>query len=119
MPLPSLTNRAQNYRGITSDTGRTRAIVRGWSDVADDLVLQNHVELALAVRDFAKRLPLVKTEREWIRDRILEQVLSAARKPLKLAGLKTVCSRETAGDQRVVMRVRPRRDLWLCSSSLQ
>ncbi|MGB6603626.1 MAG: relaxase/mobilization nuclease domain-containing protein [Steroidobacteraceae bacterium] len=50
-----------------------RAIVRGWSDVADDLVLQNHVELALAVRDFAKRLPLVKTEREWIRDRILEQ----------------------------------------------
>jgi hypothetical protein len=50
-----------------------RAIVGGWSDVADDLVLQGQVELALAVREFVKRLPPVTTEREWIRDRMLEQ----------------------------------------------
>jgi Relaxase/Mobilisation nuclease domain len=50
-----------------------RAVVRGWNEVADDLVMQGQVELALAVRDFVKRLPPVKTEREWIRDRILEQ----------------------------------------------
>jgi hypothetical protein len=50
-----------------------RTVVHGWSEVADDLVLQGQVELALAVRDFVKRLPSVKTEWEWIRDRILEQ----------------------------------------------
>ena len=36
-------------------------------------VVEGHVELALAVRDFVKRLPPVKTEREWMRDRMLEQ----------------------------------------------
>jgi hypothetical protein len=51
-----------------------RAVVRGWSDVADDLVVQGQVELALEVRNFVKRLPPVKTEREWIRDRMLERM---------------------------------------------
>lgn len=50
-----------------------RQVVRGWSEVADDLVLQDQVDLALAVRRFAKELPPVRTEREWIRDRILEE----------------------------------------------
>jgi len=48
-------------------------VVRGWNGVADDLVRQGQVELALAVRRFVTELPAVRTEREWIRDRILEQ----------------------------------------------
>jgi hypothetical protein len=51
-----------------------RQIVRGWSEIADDLVVQDLVELALAVRQFVKDLPPVLTEREWIRDRMLDQV---------------------------------------------
>jgi hypothetical protein len=50
-----------------------RMVVRGWSEVADDLVLQNQMELALAVRRFVARIPAVQTEKEWIRDRLLEQ----------------------------------------------
>lgn len=49
-----------------------REVVRGWKEVADDLVLQGQVELALAVRQFVKRLPPARTEREWIRDRLPE-----------------------------------------------
>jgi hypothetical protein len=50
-----------------------RMVVRGWSEVANDLVLQNQMELALAVRRFVARIPAVQTEEEWIRDRLLEQ----------------------------------------------
>jgi type IV secretory pathway VirD2 relaxase len=50
-----------------------RQVVRGWSEIADDLVRQGEVQLAGAVRDFVKRMPPVVTEREWIRDRMLEQ----------------------------------------------
>ena len=49
-----------------------REVVRGWSEVADDLVLQGQVELALDVRQFVKRLPPARTEREWVRDQLLE-----------------------------------------------
>jgi hypothetical protein len=48
-------------------------VVQGWNAVAEDLVRQGHAELALAVRSFVKELPPVRTEREWIRDRVLEQ----------------------------------------------
>jgi hypothetical protein len=48
-------------------------VVRGWNEVADDLVRQGEAELALAVRGFVKQLPAVRTEREWIRDRLLER----------------------------------------------
>jgi hypothetical protein len=48
-------------------------IVSGWSAVADDLVRQGQPGLALAVREFTKQLPAVRTEREWIRDRLLER----------------------------------------------
>jgi len=47
--------------------------VRGWSGIADDLILQGQAELALTVGDFLKRLPPVRTEREWMRDRMVEQ----------------------------------------------
>jgi Relaxase/Mobilisation nuclease domain len=50
-----------------------RQVVQGWNEVADDLVRQGHAELALAVRSFVKQLPPVRTEREWIRDRMLEE----------------------------------------------
>ena len=50
-----------------------REVVWGWNEVADNLVLQDQVDLALAVRNFVKRLPPERTEREWIRDRLLEQ----------------------------------------------
>ena len=48
-------------------------VVRGWSAVADDLVLQGQVELAQAVRGFVKQLPPVRTEREWVREELLQQ----------------------------------------------
>ena len=48
-------------------------VVRGWSAVADDLVLQGQVELAQAVRGFVKQLPPVRTEREWVREQLLQQ----------------------------------------------
>ena len=50
-----------------------REFVRGWTEVADDLVLQGQVELAQAVRGFVKQLPPVRTEREWARDELLRQ----------------------------------------------
>ena len=50
-----------------------RNVVRGWSAVADDLVLQGQGELAQAVRGFVKQLPPVRTEREWIREELLKQ----------------------------------------------
>jgi hypothetical protein len=50
-----------------------RAVVRGWSEIADDLVVQGQVELAQAVRGFVKHLPPVRTEREWMRDELLRQ----------------------------------------------
>jgi hypothetical protein len=36
-----------------------REVVRGWTEVADDLVLQGQVELAQVVRGFVKQLPPV------------------------------------------------------------
>jgi len=56
-----------------------REVIRGWNEVADDLVRQGHAELAPAVRGFAKQLAAVRTEREWIRDRLLEQAKGSER----------------------------------------
>jgi relaxase-like protein len=57
-------------------------VVRGWNGVADDLARQGQAELALAVRRFVTQLPAVRTEREWIRDRILEQARGTERAQL-------------------------------------
>jgi hypothetical protein len=54
-------------------------VVHGWNAVANDLVRQGQEELALAVREFVKQLPAVRTEREWIRDRLLEQAKGSER----------------------------------------
>jgi hypothetical protein len=56
-----------------------RDVVRGWSAVANDLGRQGQAELALAVREFTKQLPPVRSEREWIRDRLLEQAKGSER----------------------------------------
>ena len=48
-------------------------VVRGWNGIADDLDRQGQRELAVEVRQFVTKLPAVRSEREWIRDRILEQ----------------------------------------------
>jgi len=54
-------------------------VVRGWNGVADDLARQGEVELALEVRRFVTQLPPVRTERERIRDRLLEQARGTER----------------------------------------
>ena len=51
---------------------RPRIDPRGWNEVADDLVLQNQVELAQAVRRFVARMPPPQTEKEIIRARFLK-----------------------------------------------
>jgi hypothetical protein len=56
-----------------------RRVIRGWNEVAEDLVRQGQEELALAVRGFVKQLQPVRTEREWIRDRLLEQARGSER----------------------------------------
>jgi hypothetical protein len=56
-----------------------RRVVQGWNEVAHDLERQGQAELALAVRSFVKQLPPVRTEREWIRDRMLERARGSER----------------------------------------
>jgi hypothetical protein len=66
------------HRQTTPELGKARLletrrqIVRGWTEIADNLVVQDQVQLAIAVRQFVKEFPPVRTEREWIRDRIVE-----------------------------------------------
>jgi hypothetical protein len=63
---------------VTPEPGKARLletrreVVRGWSAVADDLARQGEAQLAGAVRDFVKKMPPVTTEREWIRNRMVE-----------------------------------------------
>src|SRR5262249_16083536 len=54
-------------------------IVRGWNGIADDLARQGEANLAQEVRRFFTQLPPVRTEREWIRDRMLEQTRGGER----------------------------------------
>jgi hypothetical protein len=49
-----------------------REVVRGWNAVADSLVIQDQVELALAVRRFVGRMPSPKTESEQIAEKSRE-----------------------------------------------
>jgi Relaxase/Mobilisation nuclease domain len=54
-------------------------VVRGWNGIADDLDRQGQRELAVEVRQFVTKLPAVRSEREWIRDRILDQAKGTER----------------------------------------
>jgi hypothetical protein len=70
---------------IRPESGKTELletryrIVRGWNAIADDLVRQGQADLAQEVRRFVTQLPPVRTEREWIRDRMLEQAKGSER----------------------------------------
>jgi hypothetical protein len=54
-------------------------VVRGWNGVADELARRGQEELAPEVRRFVTQLPPPRTEREWIRDRLLEQAKGSER----------------------------------------
>jgi hypothetical protein len=54
-------------------------VVRGWNAIADDLARQGQADLAKEVRRFVTQLPPVRSEREWIRDRIVEQAKGSER----------------------------------------
>ncbi len=56
-----------------------RRIVRGWNEIAGDLARQGQADLAQEVRQFVTQLPPARTEREWIRDRMLEQTRGGER----------------------------------------
>ena len=60
-------------RGKAQMLETRREVVQAWAEVADDLVLQGQLDLAQAVRGFVKQLPPVRTEREGIRDELLQQ----------------------------------------------
>ena len=47
--------------------------LRGWRAVGDQLVIQNRVELAQAVRRFVARMPSLQTENECLRDGLVER----------------------------------------------
>jgi hypothetical protein len=61
---------------VNSEPGKSRLletrreVVRGWNAVAESLFIQGRVELALAVRRFAARMPAVKTEKEMLAARL-------------------------------------------------
>jgi hypothetical protein len=65
--------------GLKPEPGKNRVlatrreVVRGWSEVADSLVNQSQVELALAVRRFVSQMPPPRTEKQWIGERLLQQ----------------------------------------------
>ena len=65
---------------VTPESGKARLletrrqVVHGWTAIADDLVRQGEGQLAGAVRDFVKQMPPVSTEREWIRNRMVDDV---------------------------------------------
>jgi hypothetical protein len=56
-----------------------REVVRGWTAVADSLVNQGQVELALTVRRFVDRMPAPSSEKEWLAERLLERTRLRAR----------------------------------------
>jgi Relaxase/Mobilisation nuclease domain len=68
-----------NRRDVKPEPGKGRLlgtrqeVIRGWRAVGDELVMQNQLELAQEVRKFVARMPAVQTEKEWIRNRLLEQ----------------------------------------------
>jgi hypothetical protein len=60
--------------GIKPEPGKARLletrreIMRGWRAIGDSLVMQNQVELALAVRRFVAQMPAPRTEKESLAD---------------------------------------------------
>jgi hypothetical protein len=71
--------------GVKPEPGKNRLlatrreVVRGWSEVADSLVNQGQVELALTVRRFVDRMPSPSSEKEWLAERLLERTRARTR----------------------------------------
>lgn len=71
--------RVLDHGEVEPESGKARllqtrqGVLRGWRAVSDHLVIQNQAELAQAVSRFVARMPAAQTEKEWIRDRLLEQ----------------------------------------------
>jgi hypothetical protein len=55
-----------------------RQVIRGWGEVANDLDRQGEMHLAAEVRQFVRQMPPVATEREWIRNRMVEDTRTRA-----------------------------------------
>jgi hypothetical protein len=64
--------------GIKAEPGKARLletrrrVTRGWEQVAEELIAQGQRELALAVGRFVERMPVPRTEKEFIKARLLE-----------------------------------------------
>ena len=58
--------------GVQAEPGSARLhetrheVLRGWRALGDELLMQNQVELAQAVRGFVARMPSPETEKQWI-----------------------------------------------------
>jgi type IV secretory pathway VirD2 relaxase len=59
-----------------------REVVRGWNEVADRLVTQGQVELALSVRQFVGRMPPPRTENEQIAEKWREAARERTRRQM-------------------------------------
>jgi hypothetical protein len=71
--------RELNCQDVEPEPGMARLlqtrqeVLRGWRALGDELVMQNQIELAQAIRRFAARMPPAQTEKEWIRNGLLER----------------------------------------------
>jgi len=77
-------------------------VVRGWTEVSDELVRQGQVELAMAVRKFVKELPAIRTERKWIRDRLLRR--AAAERDRAVASWRAYRAEQQKAEERAKPR---------------
>lgn len=74
--------------GVKPEPGKARLletrreVVRGWSKVADDLIIQDQVDLALAVRRFVDRMPSPRTENEQITEKFREAARERTRREM-------------------------------------
>ena len=74
--------------GVKPEPGKARLletrseVVRAWSKVVDDLIIQDQVDLALAVRRFVDRMPPPRTENEQITEKFREAARERTRREM-------------------------------------
>jgi Relaxase/Mobilisation nuclease domain len=73
--------RGLNRQDVEPEPGMARLlqtrqeVLRRWRALGDELVMQNQIELAQALRRYVPRMPPAQTEKEWIRSRLLKRHL--------------------------------------------
>src|SRR5450631_2954477 len=78
---PAAVARELNRQDVEPEPGMARLlqtrqeVLRGWRALGDELVMQNQIELAQALRRYVARMPPAQTEKEWIRNRLLKRHL--------------------------------------------